>query len=59
MRFRQPHNKKVTLAIFLSPHVAVILAMLSTIAVDNPVHTLVSVGVSKVPVWDFAAAVKF
>jgi len=59
MRFRQPHNKKVTLAIFFSSHGAASLALLSTIAVDNPVHTLVSVGVSEVPVWDFAATVKF
>jgi len=59
MRFRQPHIKKVTLAILFSSHGAESLALLSTIAVDNPVHTLVSVGVSEVPVWDFAAAVKF
>jgi len=59
MRFQQPHNKKVTLANFSWLHGAASLPLLSTIAVDNPVHTLVSVGVSEVPVWDFAAAVKF
>jgi len=58
MHFQQPQNKNARARIFL-PHGAASVALLSTIAVDNPVHTLVSVGVSEVSVWDFVPAVNF
>jgi hypothetical protein len=57
MHFQQPQNKNSRARIFL-PHGAASPELLSTIAVDNPVHTLVSVGVSEVPVWKFVPAVK-
>jgi hypothetical protein len=62
MHFQQPHNEnsqESRAKFFLHGVAPAARLLLSTIAVDNPVHTLVSVGVSKVPVWEFAPAVNF